>query len=36
VEDLVIGSTALYLGFDVLTHKVRHFQLIPGLSAVTL
>ena len=35
-EDLIIGSTALYLGFDVLTHNLRHFQLIPGLKAVTL
>ena len=35
-EDLVIGSTALYLGFDVLTQNIRHFQLIPGLNAVTL
>lgn len=35
-EDLVIGATALYLGFDVLTHNVKHFQLIPGLNTVTL
>ncbi len=35
-EDLVIGATGLCFGFDVLTHNVRHFQLIPGLSAVTL
>ena len=35
-EDLIIGSTALYLGFDVLTQNVKHFQLIPGLNAVTL
>ena len=35
-EDLVIGSTALYLGFDVLTQNVKHFQLIPRLNAVTL
>jgi predicted nucleic acid-binding protein len=34
-EDLVIGSTALYLGFDVLTHNAKHFQLIPGLNSVT-
>jgi len=26
----------LDLGFDVLTHNVRHFQRIPGLSALTL
>jgi len=36
LADLIIGSTALYLGFDVLTHNIRHFQLIPGLNAVTL
>lgn len=35
-EDLVIGSTVLYLDFDVLTHNVKYFQLIPGLRAVTL
>jgi len=34
-EDLVIGATALHLGFDVLTNNLRHFQLIPGLNAVT-
>ncbi|MGC8550647.1 MAG: PIN domain-containing protein [Acidobacteriaceae bacterium] len=35
-EDLVIGATALYLGFDVATINVRHFQRIPGLNVVTL
>jgi tRNA(fMet)-specific endonuclease VapC len=35
-EDLVIGATALHLGFDVATINVRHFQLIPGLKIVTL
>jgi tRNA(fMet)-specific endonuclease VapC len=35
-EDLVIGATALHLGFDVATLNVRHFQLIPGLKVVTL
>lgn len=35
-EDLVIGATALHLGFDVATLNVRHFQLIPGLNVVTL
>ena len=35
-EDLVIGTTALHLGFDVATLNVRHFQLIPGLNVVTL
>jgi len=35
-EDLVIGATALYLGFDVATLNVKHFKLIPGLNIVTL
>ena len=35
-EDLVIGVTALHLGFDVATLNVRHFQRIPGLNLVTL
>lgn len=30
--DLLIGATALLLGFSVLTANLRHFQLIPGLS----
>jgi tRNA(fMet)-specific endonuclease VapC len=32
--DLIIGATALHLGFDVVTLNVRHFQQIPGLSVV--
>ena len=35
-EDLVIGATALHLGFDVATLNVKHFKLIPGLKIVTL
>ena len=35
-EDLVIGTTALHLGFDVATINVKHFQHIPGLNLVTL
>lgn len=35
-EDLLIGSTALYLGYAVATLNVRHFQLIPGLLVVQL
>lgn len=35
-EDLVIGATALHLGFDVATLNVKHFQLIPGLKIVSL
>jgi tRNA(fMet)-specific endonuclease VapC len=29
--DLLIGITALHLGFEVVTENVRHFQMIPGL-----
>jgi predicted nucleic acid-binding protein len=36
IEDLVIGATALYIGFDVATLNVKHFQAIPGLKVVTL
>ena len=32
--DLLIGATALALGFAVLTVNLRHFQSIPGLSIV--
>jgi len=34
--DLLIGTTALSLGFGVLTANVRHFQMIPGLTVVSL
>jgi tRNA(fMet)-specific endonuclease VapC len=33
-EDLLIGTTALYLGYAVATLNSRHFRLIPGLSLV--
>jgi tRNA(fMet)-specific endonuclease VapC len=33
-EDLVIGVTALHLGYAVMTLNTRHFQRIPGLSVV--
>jgi predicted nucleic acid-binding protein len=33
-EDLLIGTTALYLSYSVATLNVRHFRLIPGLSVV--
>ena len=36
IEDLVIGATALHIGFEVVTLNVRHFQAIPGLGVVTL
>jgi predicted nucleic acid-binding protein len=35
-EDLVIGATALYLGFDVATLNLRHFARVPGLKVFTL
>jgi predicted nucleic acid-binding protein len=36
VEDLVIGATALHIGFDVATLSVKHFQAIPGLKVVVI
>ncbi len=35
-EDLVIGATAIHLGFGVATLNVKHFKLIPGLDIVSL
>ena len=32
--DLLIGATALSLGFSILTHNPRHFRLIPGLTVI--
>ena len=34
--DLLIGATALHLGFDVATSNTKHFKLIPGLNVITL
>jgi predicted nucleic acid-binding protein len=34
--DLLIGATALELGFSVLTLNSRHLQLIPSLTVATL
>lgn len=34
VADLLIGATALSLGFSVLTVNPRHFRQLPGLSVV--
>ena len=34
--DLLIGATALSLGFSVLTANLRHFQKVPNLSVVRL
>ena len=36
IEDLMIGATALHLGFDVATINVRHFLAVPSLHVVTL
>jgi predicted nucleic acid-binding protein len=33
-EDLLIGATALHLGYAVATLNVRHFRLIPELSVI--
>jgi predicted nucleic acid-binding protein len=30
-QDLIIGATALDLGYAVVTHNVRHFAMIPNL-----
>jgi predicted nucleic acid-binding protein len=34
LPDLVIGVTALDLGYKVATANLRHFQMIPGLRIV--
>ena len=36
IEDLIIGSTALSLDFEVATLNLRHFQRIPGLTVVSV
>lgn len=36
IEDLIIGATALHLGFDITTLNVRHFQAIPGLKVLSI
>ena len=35
-QDLLIGVSALDLGYAVATHNVRHFTLIPGLEVKQL
>ena len=35
-SDLLIGVTALELGYRVATSNVRHFQLVPGLEVVQM
>jgi predicted nucleic acid-binding protein len=32
--DLLIGGTALSLGFSILTGNLRHFQMIPALNVL--
>lgn len=34
--DLLIGATALHLGYSVLTVNLRHFRLVPGLRVLEL
>jgi predicted nucleic acid-binding protein len=34
LADLLIGVTALELGYTVATHNARHFHMIPGLSVM--
>jgi predicted nucleic acid-binding protein len=34
--DLLIGATALELGYGVVTHNVRHFRMIPNLVITQL
>jgi predicted nucleic acid-binding protein len=34
--DLLLGATALSLGYSVLTVNAHHFERIPGLSVIQL
>jgi predicted nucleic acid-binding protein len=36
LSDLLIGASALELGYGVGTANIRHFQLIPGLNVIKL
>lgn len=36
LSDLLIGVSALELGYRVGTANLRHFQLIPGLNVIRL
>jgi predicted nucleic acid-binding protein len=36
ISDLLVGATALSLGYSVLTNNVRHFRMIPGLNVILL
>ena len=35
-EDLLIGATAVHLGFAVVTENIRHFAMIPNLEVKQL
>ena len=35
-QDLLIGATALDLGYTVATGNVRHFEIIPNLNVIHL
>jgi predicted nucleic acid-binding protein len=34
ISDLLLGVTALELGYSVMTANPRHFQMVPGLSVL--
>lgn len=36
LSDLLIGVTALELGYRVATANLRHFQMVPGLEVISL
>jgi len=36
LADLLIGTTALQLGYSVLPHNVRHFKKIPDLDVIPM
>ena len=36
LADLLIGVTALELGYSVATSNLRHFQMVPGINVVAL
>jgi predicted nucleic acid-binding protein len=36
LSDLLIGVTALELGYRIATHNIRHFKFIPGISIIQL
>ena len=36
LSDLLIGVTALELGYRVATANFRHFQMVPGLEIISL